>query len=185
MEFLSWCSGWRIRLGTMRLRVQSLALLSGLRIRCCRDVGCRCGSDPELLWLWHRLAATAPIQPLAWEPPYAAGAAREMAKRQKKKKKKKRKLKLGSGRGILGGQEASPKRGHLMAQRKWVPRVSMRMQVRSLASISGSGIWYCHALWGSDPTLLWMQRRLAVPSVIRPLAWELPYVAGAALKSKK
>ena len=24
--------------------------------------------------LWHRLAATAPIQPLAWEPPCAAGA---------------------------------------------------------------------------------------------------------------
>ena len=27
----------------------------------------------------------APIRPLAWEPPYAAGAAPEMAKRQKKK----------------------------------------------------------------------------------------------------
>ena len=32
-----------------------------------------------LLWLWHRLAATAPISPLAWEPPYAAGAAQEIA----------------------------------------------------------------------------------------------------------
>ena len=31
--------------------------------------------DPELLWLWCRLAATAPIQPLAWEPPYAEGVA--------------------------------------------------------------------------------------------------------------
>ena len=38
----------------------------------------------ELLWLWCRLAATAPIRPLAWEPPYAKGAAQEMAKRQKK-----------------------------------------------------------------------------------------------------
>ena len=46
-------------------------------------VGHRRGSDAALLWLWHRLAATAPIQPLAWEPPYAAGAAQEMAKRQK------------------------------------------------------------------------------------------------------
>ena len=27
--------------------------------------------DPELLWLWHRPAATAPTRPLAWEPPYA------------------------------------------------------------------------------------------------------------------
>ena len=29
--------------------------------------------------------ATAPIGPLAWEPPYAAGVAQEIAKRQKKK----------------------------------------------------------------------------------------------------
>jgi len=35
--------------------------------------------------------ATAPIQPLAWEPPYAGGEAQEIAKRQKKKKKKKKK----------------------------------------------------------------------------------------------
>ena len=42
-----------------------------------------------LLWLWCRPAATAPIGPLAWEPPYAVGAAQEMAKRQKEKKKTK------------------------------------------------------------------------------------------------
>ena len=51
-------------------------------------VGCRHGSDPTLLWLWRRPAATAPIRPLAWEPPYAVEAALEKAKRQKKKKKK-------------------------------------------------------------------------------------------------
>ena len=39
-------------------------------------VGHRWGSDPTvLLWLWGRLAATAPIGPFAWELPYAAGAA--------------------------------------------------------------------------------------------------------------
>ena len=27
--------------------------------------------DPALLWLWRRLAATAPIRLLAWELPYA------------------------------------------------------------------------------------------------------------------
>ena len=27
--------------------------------------------DPVLLWLWCRLAAVAPIEPLAWEPPCA------------------------------------------------------------------------------------------------------------------
>ena len=75
----------------MRLRVRSLPLLSGLRIRRCCDcgVGRRRGSDPALLRLWRRLAATAMIRPLAWEPPYAAGAAQEMAKRQKKNKQTK------------------------------------------------------------------------------------------------
>ena len=38
-------------------------------------VGCRLGSEPSLLWLWCRRAAVAPILPLAWEPPYALGAA--------------------------------------------------------------------------------------------------------------
>ena len=51
-------------------------------------VGRRRGLDPALLWLWRRLAATALIQPLAWEPPYAIGAAQEMVKRPKKKKNK-------------------------------------------------------------------------------------------------
>ena len=45
-------------------------------------VGCRHGLGPELLWLWHRPEATAPIRPLAWELPYAIGAA---LKRQKNK----------------------------------------------------------------------------------------------------
>ena len=36
--------------------------------------------DPALLWLWCRPAATAPIGPLAWEPPYAVGV---VLKRQK------------------------------------------------------------------------------------------------------
>ena len=37
-----------------------------------------------LLWLWRRPVATAPIRPLAWEPPYAAGVAQEKAKKKKK-----------------------------------------------------------------------------------------------------
>ena len=48
-------------------------------------VGHRCGLDPALLQLWRRPAAVASIQPLAWEPAYAAGAA---LKRQKEEKKK-------------------------------------------------------------------------------------------------
>ena len=49
-------------------------------------VGGRCGSDLALLRLWRRLAATAPIRPLAWEPPYATGAALKKIKKKKKKK---------------------------------------------------------------------------------------------------
>ena len=60
----------RIQLGTMRLQVQSLASLSGLRIWCCHV-------------LWCRLAAVAPVRPLAWELPYAAGAARKEREREK------------------------------------------------------------------------------------------------------
>jgi len=51
-------------------------------------VGRRCGLDPALLWLWCRPEATAPIRPLAWESPYAAGAALEKVKEKKKKKKR-------------------------------------------------------------------------------------------------
>ena len=43
--------------------------------------------DPMLLWLWCRPAAVAPAQPLAWEPPYAEGAALKRQKTGKKKKK--------------------------------------------------------------------------------------------------
>ena len=38
--------------------------------------------DPAWLWLWHRVAATALIPPLAWEPPCAMSVA---LKREKKK----------------------------------------------------------------------------------------------------
>ena len=51
-------------------------------------VGRRRGSDPALLWLWRRPVATAQIQPLAWEPPYAVGAAQEIATTTTKKTKK-------------------------------------------------------------------------------------------------
>ena len=55
-------------------------------MRC--GVGRRRGSDPRLLRLWRRPVATAPMRPLAWEPPYAVGVALEKIKKKKKKKKK-------------------------------------------------------------------------------------------------
>ena len=39
-----------------------------------------------MLWLWHRPAAAAPIQPLVWVLPYVTGAA---LKRERKKKNQK------------------------------------------------------------------------------------------------
>ena len=38
-------------------------------------VGCRHGSDSTLLWLWHRLAASDPMELLAWELPHVTGVA--------------------------------------------------------------------------------------------------------------
>ena len=68
----------------MRLQVQSLVSISGLRsdIAMICGVGQRRSLGLALFWLWCRLAAVAPIGPLAWELPYAAGAA------QKRKSKK-------------------------------------------------------------------------------------------------
>ena len=48
--------------------------------------------DPALLWLGRRPVATAPIQPLAGDPPYAAGVAQRKSKKKKKKRKKNQKF---------------------------------------------------------------------------------------------
>ena len=71
------------------------------------DVGRGHGSDLALLWLWCRLAATALIVPLAWEPPYAVGVALENTKRQRGGKKKK------------GSHIASPPRKVEAGRRHW------------------------------------------------------------------
>ena len=39
--------------------------------------------------------------------------------------------------------------------------------------------------WVKDPALLWLWCRPVVVALIRPLAWEPPYAASVALKSKK
>ena len=69
----------------MRTWVWFLASLSGLgsgiAVSC--GVARRHGLDPVFLWLWSRLATTAPTGPLAWEPPHVVGAA--LNKQQTKK----------------------------------------------------------------------------------------------------
>ena len=51
-------------------------------------VGRRGGSDLALLWLWCRPEAIALIRPLAWEPPYAEGAALKNKQTKADKNKK-------------------------------------------------------------------------------------------------
>ena len=55
---------------------------SSVAVSC--GVGCRLSWDLALLWLWGRLAATAPIGPLAWEPLYIETAALKDKKTKKK-----------------------------------------------------------------------------------------------------
>ena len=76
----------QIQLETLRPWPRSGGLQSGAAVSC--GVGCRHGWDPTLLWLWCRPAAVALTGPLAWEPPYAAGAALKSKNKQANKKKK-------------------------------------------------------------------------------------------------
>ena len=69
----------------MRRLVWFLASLSGLRSRVTMSCGGGRRHGSDLMLLWRRPVATAPIWPLAWEPPYAATAA---LKRQTKPKTK-------------------------------------------------------------------------------------------------
>ena len=65
-----------------------------------------------------------------------------------------------------------------MAQRKQTRRIPTRVQVPSLASLSGLRIPGCCGY-------LWLRCRLAAATPIPPPAWECPWAAGAALKSQK
>ena len=85
---LTWSSrrsGNKIRLGTMRSRVRSLASLSGLRIQRCCALWCRLqtqlGSHVPVVWTGGCSSNQTP----AWEPPHAM---RVTLKSKKKKKKK-------------------------------------------------------------------------------------------------
>ena len=102
-----------IWLWSMGTQVWSLALLSELSIRCCRELWYRSkrGLDPALLWLWCRPKAIALIWPLAWEPPYAASAdlkRQEDQKRHCAKKTSDPDAFTGEDYHILGGNNANP-----------------------------------------------------------------------------
>ena len=65
MEFPIIVQWEQVQLVSMRMKVQSLASLGGLRIWCCHELWCR-----SKMWLRCRIAL---IRPLAWEIPYASG----------------------------------------------------------------------------------------------------------------
>ena len=50
----------------------------------------QCIKDLVLPWLWHRLAAAAPIRPLVKELSHATGTALKTKKKKKKKKERER-----------------------------------------------------------------------------------------------
>ena len=134
------------------------------------DVGRRSGLDPTLLWLWCRPAATALIRPLTWEPPYAEGAALKKAKRQKTNKQTKTKKQISINFNL----------NYFPWSLLWLSGVrtqlvSLRMRVRSLASLSRLGIQYSVTVscgvgngCGLDPTLLWLWHRLEAAAPIDP-----------------
>ena len=70
----TWSSQKRIQLGTNHEVAGSIPGLA------------QWVKDLALLWLWCRLAATAPIQPLAWELPYATGGPQKAKTKQNKTK---------------------------------------------------------------------------------------------------
>ena len=77
-----------IWLVSMRTQAPSLASLSGLRIQRCCQLWCRSQTqhDLELLWLWGKPMATAPIWPLAWEPSICRECSPKKTKNKKNKK---------------------------------------------------------------------------------------------------
>ena len=100
----------------MRIQVQSLASLSGLRIQHCCELWCRSHTQlgSGIVMLWCRPAATTLIQPLAWEPPDAASAALKSKKKKKENKKRKEMLRYGLSKagtkGLWGGTEGAVSR---------------------------------------------------------------------------
>ena len=76
----------------------------------------------------------------------------------------------------------------VVAQGKWTWLVTMRLWVRSLASLSGLRTQCCHELWCSSQTQLRSGMAVAVTmgavAPFWPLAWEPPYVTGVPPQKK-
>ena len=151
------------------------------------------------------VTAVAQVLSLARQLPHAAGVAKKKRKEIYLSKRLKSKvLTLACSDAMSGTQPLDAKciwinfynqfifSGGVptMAQQKRTWLVYMRTKVPFLAWLSGLRI--CIAVscgvgcrHDSDPALLWPWRRPAATAPIQLLAWELPYVAGMALKRSK
>ena len=78
---------WQTWLVSMRLNPWPHSVVWGSSVAVSHGVGCGHCLHMALLWLWCRLEATALIQALGWELPYAASEAVKSKKPKKKKKK--------------------------------------------------------------------------------------------------
>ena len=126
-----------IQLGTMELRVQSLASLSGLRIQCCCELWCR--SKMRLGSCVAVFMAKADSRSSDWTSSLGISICRECSPKRTKKS-----LSIGNWLNKLlwsshhGSTETNPS--------------STRTQVQSLASFGGLRIWYCCELWCRSKT---------------------------------
>ena len=148
----------RTQLVSTRIRVGSQALLSGLRIWCCRELWCSLQT-----WLGSGIAvATPPVWPLAWEPAYAMGGA---LKRQKNKQQ----------------QQKTNQKNHALG----VPTMARWIKNPATVAWITVEVWVWPLAWNSglkDPALPQLWCRLAAAAQIQPLAQELPCAVGAAIK---
>ena len=138
----------------IRIRVKSLASISGLRTRrCCKlQHRSQVQLNLALLWLWWcEPAAVAPIQPLVWEVPYAA---KYLPKKQKKKKKKKKIIKW--KRWSTAGEQTLKRwtwRG------KGLTRLQDRMGAAPWGHLPCSGVWIWS--WGTGQPSVYLGQRKA------------------------
>ena len=139
-----------IQLVSLRMWVRPLASLTGLRIWIVviRGVGRRQGSDLALL------TAASVIRPLARELPYATRAGLKKAKQNK----------INMSLGLtLFKTDHRPKCRTKTIKLPGIPIMAlgtMRLQVRSLALLSGLRTWHCRELWCRSQT--WLRSQIAV-----------------------
>ena len=146
----------------MRLRVRSLASLSGLSIWHCHELWCRLHMRLDLAWLWRRPAAVVPFSTPS----------------------------LGTCMCLRCGPKCHGWSSHCGSAIYEPELVSIRTPVQSLASLSGLRFQCCYECSIGprrvlEPRLLWLWCKLAPAALIQTLAWELPYAAGLALRNKQ